>query len=172
MYARLVQAVTRGFKDISARAVLILRAARLRRCQRQPLFVFHPWPDRKELVPARLTTPCRNSQQSPETPHRATHICRRNGLQIQIPANRAMRIKQVPQRYRPRIKSRPALATPPGYRSPQATKMIQRRLAPRPAKLDRMAIRTVQIHAITSVRIGESLGAGQEELCCLLLALQ
>ena len=89
--------------------------------------------DGEKLVAAGIAAKRRNPQHLPHKRGKRFHVVARNTLQINVPANSAVRVEGMTQRHGPRVKARFAALASPGIDTNRAKKIIDYILTTRPA---------------------------------------
>jgi hypothetical protein len=87
--------------------------------------------DREVFVPAGFAAQRRHAEQPPDHAQSAMHVLRRDALQFEVAANRAVCVKRVAQRHQPRMKSRVAGPAAPRVVTKSAQRVVCNRLTPR-----------------------------------------
>ncbi len=87
--------------------------------------------NREVLIPAGFATERGHAEQAPQESQGTVHIMRGNALQLQVAANRAVRVEGIAQRHQPRMKSCVAGAASPRINAQSAQRIVCYRMAPR-----------------------------------------
>lgn len=95
-----------------------------------PALFAHYRPHRKKIPPARFATQRRHPQHTARQSKHSRHTSRRDWPKFQIAADRTLRVTQMAEWPRPRVKPRSAAFTPPRHHACRAEEKIIEKRAP------------------------------------------
>src|SRR5208283_3644415 len=121
--------------------------------------------NREVFVPAGFATQRRHTEQPPDSAQRAMHMLRRDALQFEVAADRAVCVKRVAQRHQSRMEPRVAGPAPPRIDTQNAQRIVCNRLAPRSSSAvlftDGAGHLWFRLSSAFALRIGQCLPPGK-----------